>query len=459
MRRSSGQTKDAVLAPVARGGRHVPLILPRSACLFLYTHSPRRIPHRIYVSSSTGSKVNMALVARFDRACTLGDGDDAAFWEAGDLSIDILEGIIYQLVMFANTAHKSWRDHHSGKSSPDSYRYSSSLSSQVALDTPSSEPATPVEVPLLVLPKRRGHQHSGKSSVKSAHIRKPSRDERSSTSIDLSRSSIELEGLGIYTNLERDTRFQQNRHSVSNLHRSISEISPSPSIRLGQTYVHPRRQLPTPSSPLGIPQRHSVDGGYFSTINRSMTGFTSPTLSIPDDEHEDNDSNSFDEADTPKTTSLELRRSTPIILQRAQTDTALSRASSWKESEFLSSTELTSHAAAVRAARIAFAEKEASKARKLEEQQKKKTQQRDERRHQRSVSHMVKYIDLEEDMAPDQVTSVPPLPGKPITPSSALGPPKLPAATKHNWNKFLTWGKTRYYKAKRKVSMPVPTFR
>lgn len=398
--------------------------------------------------------------------------------------------------MFANTAHKSWRDHHSGKSSPDSYRYSSSLSSQVALDTPSTEPATPAEVPLLVLPKRRGHQHAAKTSAKSAHIRKASRDERSSTSIDLSRSSIELEGLGIYTNLERDMRFQQNRHSVSNLHRSISEISPSPSIsRLGQAYVHPRRQLPTPSSPLGMPQRHSVDGGYFSTVNRSLTGITSPTLSIPDDEHEDNDSNSFDEADTPTTTSLELRRSTPIILQRAQTDTALSRASSWKESEFLSSTELTSHAAAVRAARIAFAEKEASKARKLEEQQKKKTQVRDERRHQRSVSHMVKtrpitttgeeerhrrtiseayvhsnrnghqhpresYIDLEEDMAPDRVTSIPSLPGRPTTtPSSALGPPKLPAATKHNWNKFLTWGKTRYYKAKRKVSVPVSTFR
>lgn len=399
--------------------------------------------------------------------------------------------------MSANTAHKSWRDHHSGKSSPDSYRYSSSLSSQVALDTPSTEPATPAEVPLLVLPKRRGHQHAAKTSAKPAHIRKASRDERSSTSIDLSRSSIELEGLGIYTNLERDMRFQQNRHSVSNLHRSISEISPSPSItRLGQSYVHPRRQLPTPSSPLGMPQRHSVDGGYFSTVNRSLTGITSPTLSIPDDEHEDNDSNSFDEADTPTTTSLELRRSTPIILQRAQTDTALSRASSWKESEFLSSAELTSRAAAVRAARIAFAEKEASKARKLEEQQqKKKTQVRDERRHQRSVSHMVKtrsittagdeerhrrtiseayvqsnrnglqhpresYIDLEEDMAPERVTSIPSLTGRPTaTPSSALGPPKLPAATKHNWNKFLTWGKTRYYKAKRKVSVPVSTFR
>lgn len=397
--------------------------------------------------------------------------------------------------MFANTTHKSWRDHHSGKSSPDSYRYSSSLSSQVALDTPSTEPATPAEVPLLVLPKRRGHQHAGKTSAKPAHIRKASRDERSSTSIDLSRSSIELEGLGIYTNLERDMRFQQNRHSVSNLHRSISEISPSPSTsRLGQTYVHPRRQLPTPSSPLGMPQRHSVDGGYFSTVNRSLTGITSATLSIPDDEHEDNDSNSFDEADTPTTTSLELRRSTPIILQRAQTDTALSRASSWKESEFLSSTELTSHAAAVRAARVAFAQKEASKARKLEEQQKKKTEQRDERRHHRSVSHVVKtvpittagneerhrrtiseayvhsnrnghqhpresYIDLEEDMAPDQITSMPSLPGRTTTPSSALGPPKLPAATKHNWNKFLTWGKTRYYKAKRKVSVPVSTLR
>jgi hypothetical protein len=160
----------------------------------------------------------------------------------------------------------------------------------------------------------------------------------------------------------------------------------------------------------------------------------------------------------------------------------------------LSSTELTSHAAAVRAARIAFAQKEASKARKLEEQQKKKMEQRDERRHHRSVSHMVKtvpittavneerhrrtiseayvhsnrnghqhpresYIDLEEDMTPDQITSMPSLPGRTTSPSSALGPPKLPAATKHNWNKFLTWGKTRYYKAKRKVSVPVSTLR
>lgn len=393
--------------------------------------------------------------------------------------------------MFANTAHKPWRDHHSGKSSPDSYRYSSSPSSQVALDTPYSEPTTPADVPFLVLPKRRGgHQQSGKSNSKPAQIRKPSRDERTSTSIDLSRSSIELEGLGIYTNLERDLRFQPSRHSFSNLHRSTSELTPGPTTRQGQSYVHPRRQLPTPSSPLGMPQRHSVDGGYFSTYNRSSTGFTSPTLSIPDDEPEDSERNSFEEAETPTTTSLEIRRSTPLILHRAQTDTVLSRTSSWKESEFLSSSELTSHAAAVRAARIAFAEKEASKARKIEEQQKKKSLVRDDYRHQRSASYMVKprlvaavtesdrhrrtiseayvqsnrtgsqyvresFIDLEADMARNQTLSVPSVPGVTAPHSSARNPPTLPAATKHNWNKFLTWGKTRYYKAKRKVSVPV----
>jgi hypothetical protein len=394
--------------------------------------------------------------------------------------------------MFANTAQKPWRDQHSGKSSPDSYRYSSSLSSQVALDTPSSEPVTPAEGPLLVLPKRRGQ--NAKNTSKKPHHRNKSREERSSTSIDLSRSSIELEGLGIYTNLERDTRFQQNRGSASNLHRSISQISSSPSItRLGQSYVHPRRQLPTASTtPSSIRQRHSVDERYFTAVNRSLTAIGSTALSIPDDDSVDDndDTNSPEEAETPTAASIDYRHSTPVILQRAHTDTAINTgiSSSWTPSEHLSSAELASHAAAVRAARVAFAKKEATKARKLEEQQK-KVQQRDERRHQRSVSYMPKpppaaadrerpelhrravseafspresftdndigeeNLTLQEGVpATTATTTTPPTP-TPIV----MGPPKLPAATKHNWNKFLTWGKTRYYKAKRKVSVPVST--
>lgn len=376
------------------------------------------------------------------------------------------------------------------------------MSSQVALDSPSSEPATPAEGPLLVLPKRRSAANA-KSSTKS-HIlnNRSSRDDRSSTSIDLSRSSIELEGLGIYTNLERDTRFQQNRGSVSNLHRSINHISSSPSItRLGQSYIHPRRQLPTGSTtPTGLAQRHSVDEGYFTTVNRSLTAIGSPSLSIPDD---DDDSNSTaEETETPGRSSLDFSRHiSPGILQRSQTDTVLSSgiSSSWTPSEHLSSTELTSHAAAVRAARIAFAEKEATKARKIEEQQKKKAQQRDERRHQRSVSHITKLRPdagnewseqqlqhrrtfseayqpraslnnntttnnnnnddgiAEEDFdsqegGPTTMTAATMMANPPLA-----GSPKFPTATKQNWNRFLTWGKTRYYKAKRKVSMPVST--
>ncbi|KAH8692443.1 hypothetical protein BGW36DRAFT_304483 [Talaromyces proteolyticus] len=343
-----------------------------------------------------------------------------------------------------------WRDSHSGKSSPDLLRFSSSYSSQNALDTPISEPATP-EGHFFALPKLRTHS-STRANIK-PHIRGRSRDERSSTSIDLSRSSLELEGLGIYTNLERDVRFSQNRSSATNHHRSISEIASSAN-GSRYSYVHPRRQLPTPVTPsLCESARDSIDEGYFSTTNGNILASESAAISVVDE-----DSQSIRGLETAKTFTETFHNTTRPIIQRAKTEVNSGK-SSWKRlsKRQVSSDATASHAAAVHAARIAFEEKEASKGQKAEVLRN-KTQERDNRRSLQSMIHQSPK-QLEDILSPSQRrNNVDTVDGAELEAEAEGYEPvrrlsQSPLNNNNNWVRFMTWSRTRYYKAKRKVSL------
>lgn len=374
----------------------------------------------------------------------------------------------------------SWRDSYSGKSSPDMLRHSSSYSSQNAFDTPVSEPATPDGH--LVLPKLR--TQSTRVSVK-PHIRsRPGpRDDRLSTSIDLSRSSLELEGLGIYTNLERDSRFSQPRNSVSSHYpRSITEIA-SNTNRIGQTYVHPRRQLPTSLTPsLSESQRCSIDEGYFSTANGSLSGFDTTAQTPILDE----DSRSFRELKTARTFSADFTNShKPTTITRSNTDaaTSLIRGGSWKRLSKRQAppSDSTARAAAVHAARIAFEEKEASKGKKVEVLRKKAPEFTSRRNNNNNSNQQSPNLSPKQTLNDDSPLQVdkgsrrasvanfttssphnnqeetntetkpherPQTDGAEATRIRSLSP----VGKANNLVRFMTWSRTRYYKAKRRVS-------
>jgi hypothetical protein len=378
----------------------------------------------------------------------------------------------------SSIAPGSWRDSHSGKSSPDILRHSSSYSSQNAFDTPVSEPATPDGH--LVLPKLR--TQSTRVSVKPHHIRsRLPREERSSTSIDLSRSSVELEGLGIYTNLERDSRLSQPRNSVSSYPRSITEIASNTTNRIGQTYIHPRRQLPTSLTPsLSESQRCSIDEGYFSPSNGSLPGFDTAQTPVLDE-----DSPSFRELKTTRTFSVDLSHNSNkgMTIQRANTDAASNlHGGSWKRlSRRQPLPDSTARAAAIHAARIAFEEKEANKGKKVEVLRK-KAPERESRRNNNSqqspnlspkqnvndefplqvekgsrhasvaANLTASFPDNDDDEETDneiiKTRDRPQTEGAELTRIRS----QSPVGTANNWARFMTWSRTRYYKAKRRVS-------
>ena len=108
-----------------------------------------------------------------------------------------------------------------------------------------------------------------------------SRDEAPSTSIDLSRSSTEQEGLGIYLNLDRDRRPSDSltgvpfRRTPSGLHnRSTSGTSQfstgttSSGSRRGSQYVHPLRPTPRAYTP-PLSQSYQTSGNESEAENES----------------------------------------------------------------------------------------------------------------------------------------------------------------------------------------------
>ena len=226
------------------------------------------------------------------------------------------------------------------------------------------------------------------------------------TSLDLSISSVENEGLGIYTSYDRDRRNAENpantasRTTTSTVHNRSTSGGTQYSVTTVPTqYVHPMRQVPRPyTPPLGISNQHSgagsdsgardavridgrppTPGGRERYTNRSSSVGTEPRRSF----NFTNDSLSlFPTASYTNVTGTASTHSrTMDNTSYFETVSPISRNSLEfpfrSKSRTSTSTDPMTRAAAVQAARQAFEDRELAKARKLEKAQDKELRRRE----------------------------------------------------------------------------------
>lgn len=311
--------------------------------------------------------------------------------------------------------------------------------------------------------------HKSKSMKPEVHIkpilRKLSRDDAPSTSIDLSRSSTDQEGLGIYMNFERERPRSESlagvtfKRTPSGLHNrstsgtsQFSNGSGSTASKHGSQYVHPMRQTPRAyTPPLG--QSYEESSHDSEELNespesepvsiqetRTSSGPALPRLSlqIQDD--------SFTRLPGVSQTNVTSRPSFGYSRETDGTASPMSRTSLdfVFRSRTRTSTDPISRAATVQAARQAFEEKEAAKNRRLEKQQIKSEERGSRRRLKRHMS---------EDHA-SPVQSREELSEKPQR-STVHGSEKPPVSwksqSKSTWVLFMTWLRTRVFKLRRKI--------
>ncbi|KAF7517157.1 hypothetical protein PCG10_001559 [Penicillium crustosum] len=310
--------------------------------------------------------------------------------------------------------------------------------------------------------------HKSKSMKPKVHIkpilRKLSRDDAPSTSIDLSRSSTDQEGLGIYMNFEREQRSETlagvtYKRTPSGLHNrstsgtsQFSNGSGSTASKPGSQYVHPMRQTPRAyTPPLGQSYEElSHDSEELdespesepSSIqeNRTSSGLALPRLSlqIQDD--------SFTRLPGISQTNVTSR---PSFGYSRETDGAASPMSRTSldfvfRSRTRTSTDPISRAATVQAARQAFEEKEAAKNRRLEKQQIKAEERGSRRRLKRHMSE-----DLESPVQSREEISE--KPQRSIVHGSEEPSASWKSQSKSTWVLFMTWLRTRVFKLRRKI--------
>ncbi|EPS30870.1 hypothetical protein POX_b02135 [Penicillium oxalicum] len=326
--------------------------------------------------------------------------------------------------------------------------------------------------------------HKSKHMKPKVHIkpmlRKLSREESASQSIDLSRSSTEQEGLGIYLNFERERERRQSdsitgagyRRATPGMHnRSISGTSQfstatgSSGGNPSSQFVYPLRPTPRSYSP-PLNQSHQTslhesdnesDGTPESPIKTlpelesHRTGRTSsttvprPSLQIDDD--------SFTRLPGISTTNVSGRPSFGYSRDNGSTVDTTSP-SSRPSLDFVfrnrtrTSTDPVSRAATIQAARQAFEEKEAAKARRLEKQQLKAEERQGRRlvkRHSpegQATSAHPSTVNLSEKT---------PEAGTPNITSSDRSSPSWKSQSKSTWVLFMTWLRTRVFKFRRKI--------
>lgn len=238
-------------------------------------------------------------------------------------------------------------------------------------------------------------------------LRKISGDGGRSASLDLSRSSVEYEGLGIYTNLDHERHHSgyfgkyTARRTASGLHdRSLSGFPQSPTVnsstlsKRNSTNAHPMRQEPSAYTPplSRSYQTSSDESDDIGNEGPSLPERESSTLAHSDSIHPIRPPRlSLQTHDIPFTKSTGLPQSSVTSRHSfgysrdpdssaVDSPSPISRASLdfvFRPKQRVA-TDPISRAATVQAARKAFDEKEAAKAQKLE-----KHQMKSEERHMR----------------------------------------------------------------------------
>ncbi|RDW61279.1 uncharacterized protein DSM5745_10777 [Aspergillus mulundensis] len=252
-------------------------------------------------------------------------------------------------------------------------------------------------------------------------LKRVSQDGSLSTSIDLSRSSFEQEGLGIYTNYERDsvqsdlyTNFP-TRRKLSDLNRrstsGTSQLSTASSSSMGRPAYTYRRTPRAYTPPL---LTHGQN--YFDVQAAEADGQPRLSLHLPDTTFTPGGSQ----------TNVTGRASFGYSRDSAVETTSRSSLDFVFRSRTRTSMDPVSRAATIQAARQAFEEKEAAKNRKFEEQRMKAEEKQIKR-------------ETPKEEPPKSETQPPP------------NSENWKSQSKSTWMLFLTWLRTRIFKFRRRV--------
>ncbi|OAX84543.1 hypothetical protein ACJ72_01088 [Emergomyces africanus] len=331
------------------------------------------------------------------------------------------------------------------------------------------------------LDKERSIKHKG-NNIRS-HLKRSTHSD--STSIDLDRSAFDNEGLGIYTNLERDRRYgdvaASRRAGAASHNRSTSgtsQFSAATSSTIhkpGSQYVHPMRQTPRPFTPpisqsyqnsfLG--SEHSTDAGKFNT-ELDDTASANPDIFVQTSAVPSTETQPY-KVHTSSLTNISSsmlpnhnRESyeTPSPLSRSSLDFAF-------RSRARTNTDPAARAAAVQAARQAFEDKEAAKVRKLEKQNM-KAQDRELRRQEKkehqlhplpTTSSLGARSNENRNSSEGRCSGRKSLSEKPDTGTDGNNafthgshPSRTFESPKSAWVLFITWLRTKLFKMGRKLS-------
>ncbi|KAJ5096266.1 hypothetical protein NUU61_005622 [Penicillium alfredii] len=312
-------------------------------------------------------------------------------------------------------------------------------------------------------------------------LRKMSRDDAPSTSIDLSRSSTEQEGLGIYMNFDRDRRQSESLTGVAFKpttpglhHRSTSGASHfstatgSSISKPGSQYVHPMRQTPRAYTPplsqsysTSVHDSDELEDGTPETEPRTLprseiqpsfvraSSGPVPRLSLHIEDDSFTHLPGISQTNVSGRPSLSCSRDNGTGLETAS---PISRSSLdfVFRSRTRTSTDPISRAATVQAARQAFEEKEAAKTRRLEQQQTKAEARQTRGRVRRTVSGSPQSPGGHSSEVMSEK------PGKSREPHSSEPRDSQQSASwksqsRSTWVLFMTWLRTRVFKLRRRI--------
>lgn len=309
-------------------------------------------------------------------------------------------------------------------------------------------------------------------------LRKMSREETPSASIDLSRSSTEQEGLGIYMGLERERRRSESltgmpyRRTTSDFHhRSTSGASQfstatgSSGSRRGSQYVFPMRPTPRAHTP-SLSQSYQISSHEDDEQETNSPQVESGYLTASDIDH-----SAGSASGSGPRLSLQIeddhlghRLAQPNIASRPSFGFSRENASTLENASPVSrssldfvfrprtrtSTDPIARAATVQAARRAFEEKEAAKARRFERQQNKAVEKQARRQ-----SKLVQTKDepsstacLSNEMSEKAET---PEQSKQRKHHDRQPSASWKSQSKSTWMLFMTWLRTRVFKIRRKL--------
>lgn len=327
--------------------------------------------------------------------------------------------------------------------------------------------------------------HSRKTSVSRLKPLLARNTSDETNSLDLNRTTLENEGLGIYTNLERDRRHEDPSTSkVTAYHArstsgnsNLSIKTSSTTSKPGSQYVHPMRQNPRPYTP---PLSHTNSSGSGSSAGE--------VLRIVESENEARDSPLQSISITPPLriqtpgSFIRTASSSQIQLDHSSSSyrdlesfspsdnmiTPLSRASldrgfRRKNSEMAQDPYI--RAASVQAAREAFEQKEAAKAQKLLEKDAKARERQQQNLHRRKSSGVRPSLDTFRRKSTATRPSMDVSHSSPVVEKSAgvdlyydetgtvdYSSSHGPRDVKSTWILFLTWLRTRLFKLKRRAT-------